>query len=278
MALLPGDENITHLYKYIPINENTIGLLEENELYFSFPSDFNDPFDCKVEMIFNGTKEDWERWINSQPITYSEKQHLLNYLESINYDSSRFVSYQNTHDTKSIILFCLSEINDHILMWSHYADNHIGICIGFKTKIEGNSLGLQFDDQYLKFPLTGVSKGFLPVSKVKYSMKMPSAYNRLKYDDSTLQEFLKTKHKDWEYERERRIIYPYRYVNKQNIKFDKSILGQIIFGVKTSNSEKYKIINVVKKNYIDQGFDVKFYQAKYKQHVYGLDIIDMNID
>jgi hypothetical protein len=37
-------------------------------------------------------------------------------------------------------VFTLSESNSNILMWSHYADNHMGFCIEFSRTSE-NDLG-----------------------------------------------------------------------------------------------------------------------------------------
>lgn len=39
-------------------------------------------------------------------------------------------------------VFCLSEIPDHILMWSHYADSHTGICIKFEATSHTQFFGL----------------------------------------------------------------------------------------------------------------------------------------
>ena len=277
MGLLPGDEDITHLYKYRNTSECTLKIFENNELHFPFPHEFNDPFDCYVEMNFEGAPEDWYKWIYNQPISKKEKDHLYAYLEKKEFNPDIIQTQKNTNDTKSLIILTLSEVPDNILMWSHYSDNHRGICVGFKTSVEGNSLGLQFDDPALTYPLTGVSKGFLPVSKVHYSVSMPSIYNRLKDEEDKLQEFLKTKHCEWDYEKERRIIYPYSLVNKQEIKFSKSILDKVIFGLKISDSDKNKIFGLVKKYFIDSGFDVRFYQAKMIKGKYAIELIDFNL-
>ena len=31
-------------------------------------------------------------------------------------------------------VFCLSELDDSVLMWSHYADQHQGVVLGFDTE------------------------------------------------------------------------------------------------------------------------------------------------
>ena len=43
-------------------------------------------------------------------------------------------------------IYCLSPHPENILMWSHYADNHRGICLAFNTDIQlfGSALEVQY--------------------------------------------------------------------------------------------------------------------------------------
>ena len=43
-------------------------------------------------------------------------------------------------------IYCLSPHPENILMWSHYADNHRGICLAFDTDIQlfGSALEVQY--------------------------------------------------------------------------------------------------------------------------------------
>ncbi|WP_048063397.1 hypothetical protein [Methanococcoides burtonii] len=51
-------------YKYLKFkadDENhTIDNLTKNQLYFSDSTKFNDPFDCKVNLVYQGKIEDWD--------------------------------------------------------------------------------------------------------------------------------------------------------------------------------------------------------------------------
>lgn len=93
---------------------------------------------------------------------------------------------QLQHDTKArnmqrtIFLASFSERSDSILMWSHYANNHKGVCIGYSLK--------ELIEKYDFFPV--VYEGRLQ-----------------QYTDgsSELREIL-TKYTDWSYEKEWRLI------------------------------------------------------------------------
>ncbi len=86
--------------------------------------------------------------------------------------------------------------------------------------------------------------------------------------------FLKTKSNLWGYEEEKRIIIAYSDISKNkcpnnNIKFEKSLLKEIIFGVRTPEVHKLCIRSLVEK----MGYEnVEFYQAERKDDKYELDI------
>jgi hypothetical protein len=79
-------------------------------------------------------------------------------------------------------IYCLTPHPDLTLMWSHYADNHRGICLEFST--ENNDL-------------------FSNACKVSYRKEYPQW--SLHTMDEYLEVFL-TKSDDWKYEEEYRII------------------------------------------------------------------------
>ena len=86
---------------------------------------------------------------------------------------------------------CLSEVCDSILMWSHYAENHKGVCFEF-IRAEDNALG---DSE--------------SCSPVKYDRHYPIidlGQMLLKQDGETFESMMKTKSGDWAYEKEWRLI------------------------------------------------------------------------
>ena len=61
------DEKLPNFfYKYVWA-DNVIKILESKRLWFSSPQDFNDPFDCNVNLIdFTPSNENIEKFINEK--------------------------------------------------------------------------------------------------------------------------------------------------------------------------------------------------------------------
>ena len=59
--------NLEFLYKYYSLNDNNAyhreKIFTHNELYFPSPRVFNDPFDSKIQLVFDGSKDEWERYL-----------------------------------------------------------------------------------------------------------------------------------------------------------------------------------------------------------------------
>lgn len=175
------------LYKYYPFNENTRSALSENYIWCSHPLSFNDPYDCALPLQLENKKleEIISDYINKKAVT------------------------------------CFSENYKNILMWSHYADNHKGFCIGYKKDILSK----------IKTP-SGGSR----LVEVEYAEKMPSITEL-----STTKEINKLmviKSTDWEYEKEWRLILEYdkqidRTQNGRKFSLPlNAIIEEIIIGVK----------------------------------------------
>jgi len=88
------------LYKYYPLNINNIDALLNHYFYLSNPKDFNDPFDCNINLVEN--------------------------VDDL--DKLQVVS-RNTY--KNIGICSFSETLDSHLMWAHYTNNYNGFVLGF---------------------------------------------------------------------------------------------------------------------------------------------------
>ncbi len=64
-------------YKYRSIGEYTEKLLINNELYFNDPSEYNDPFDCKVNYFHKGTRDEWIEFFSEYSISPEEGNLIL---------------------------------------------------------------------------------------------------------------------------------------------------------------------------------------------------------
>jgi len=97
-------------------------------------------------------------------------------------------------DTMKNILFnrgvcCLSALNDHLLMWGHYADGHRGFCLQFDTAE---------DPMFERATEVHYSRD-LPTVSIQDSLGTPNP--------ELITKVLATKHEDWSYEREWRVIH-----------------------------------------------------------------------
>ena len=89
MALEDGDDKIQRLYKYRPDNEHTLDILRNNELYFSFVEEINDPCDCRVNVVLPTNKEQWEAHAKSHRIPGILARETIKALEAINFDTEK---------------------------------------------------------------------------------------------------------------------------------------------------------------------------------------------
>jgi hypothetical protein len=116
------------LYKYRAANKFFFDILINNQLYFSTTSDFNDPFDGQLkpnefalELKNLGCKEDLSQF-------------------------SRHSQYVEDSINRSAVL-SLSTTSDNILMWSHYANSHKGVCLGFNNNLTNSFVDWDEDVQ-----------------------------------------------------------------------------------------------------------------------------------
>lgn len=149
-------------------------------------------------------------------------------------------------------------------MWSHYADEHKGICIGYETTNFSNFKMIKCDIEYLNKTIHPYP--YLPLAKVKYSEKKPKEFNVIKENVDELVAFIYTKAKLWEYENEYRIILNKDALGKNPIYINQEEIKEIIFGLRADNKTQDNIINEIlrKRN------DIKFYKMKIMKGEFAL--------
>lgn len=117
--------------------------LEKNEFYFTSPIKFNDPFDCQIppslEVATDAQlKQSYRRSLTEMYPEWSRnkvKSEAKNYREAYEAgDWSRIgADWENAIALRFGIL-SLTTISDSVLMWSHYAEKHKGVCVGLDKK------------------------------------------------------------------------------------------------------------------------------------------------
>ncbi len=93
-----------NLFKFYDTNLNNVAALHENYFWLSKPSDFNDPFDCNVNLIEHE---------NHKELFYDETK-------------------PNAID--GIGITCFTEEINELLLWAHYANNYRGFALEFNTE------------------------------------------------------------------------------------------------------------------------------------------------
>lgn len=235
-------------------------MLVNNEMWFAHPSSFNDPFDSKVDYIYRSNKrEHWVQWLEGQPYSHDEKRIIL---DMVNTDIKQIEdlirqTYRPENLLDAIGIASFSSDNRNILMWSHYAENHQGVCLGFKT--------VNLEKMAFAAPVNE-----LPIFEVKYQSNLPMTFNGLIDDPQRLTEFMKVKYKGWKYEKEYRVIALMDHIKSRKVRFKKDLLSEVIFGSRILEDEKRVIKEVVQNHYIDQGYPVKFLQAEEERRAYKL--------
>lgn len=192
--------HVTELYMYKSPNDNTLNILRNRCLWAAKPEHFNDPFDCDLEISVCITEdvmlESMRQRGDSESAIDEYKKSNLSLDGKFAPEELRRVDnliQKLIKENKNMGVVCLSEVCDSILMWSHYAEKHRGVCFEF-TRSEDNALG----DLELCSP-------------VKYDRYYPIidlGQILLKKDGTTLERMMRSKSGDWAYEKEWRLTTP----------------------------------------------------------------------
>jgi hypothetical protein len=244
-----------HVYKYRSLRtkkdrEHTLRILTHNEIYFANCKEFNDPFDCNLHISVNGnpiTHKDKLRQLNPG---LSEAQIEIQTRKDLKPENIRKRELKVNNAIRRINenggIFSMSAKRDNLLMWSHYADYHRGICVEFKTtggKLFGCDIrNIDYDDKYPKFTV---------------------------YDDMDVErvrKYICTKSLDWEYEEEWRILY--KRTGCQFFLSENEELSGVILGARISRRNKELVLKCLSEN----NCKAKLYQARECKDKFGLDI------
>lgn len=219
------------LYKYLNPSIRTYESIKNSEFYFPRFNQLNDP--CELSLI------------------------------DCNTETIAHIRYNLIRPGNSIWIFCLSETNDNLHMWTQYADWHKGIVVEFETDEDPNF--------------------FKDFDKVVYS-KNPPKYNQ----DTQLRDLIFTKSLDSDKEKEWRVFW-----ENKKYKIKPEAIKSIIYGYRfplwyfTSSNWKELLSEIYgnKEDMID-GFlkleslfwhnqlheSIKFYQAKIHHNSYQLEM------
>lgn len=265
---LLGDSNKNKFYQFIKKDSITREDLRAflKEINYSFLQDF---VFLEKEIFKNDNLKNLQFILNF----YS---HYLEAIEQFTYPRIYIASFLEEPSNSSV--------------WGNYGQNHTGVCLIFETNDEMYipfiKQGLELKKVYYHGDFEEInffeSLGKIPEPLVK-NFYIDENKNKSRFYDTVLnnqEEWRKSfwnryetnklvKTKDWEYEKEYRIVFngltDYEIDEKdRKLKYDFSCLKGVIFGIKTPQNKKDEIIDIIKSKCHENNIsDFEFYQAFY---------------
>lgn len=281
------------LYKYLK-TENIENVLKSGYLRFTPPIYFNDPFESLpyiqevidkeiVDTLFDivSHEELFEYFMktlknemikstlrNYRDIIEKGKEEAdLVYHALLGKNDKDLSSFMQKFWSEKIGILCLSEENDNLTMWSHYAENHCGFVLGFNSDI----------------PITNNEQCLNKPRKVLYSYSRPylklfiANMNQQDRKKNWAEKFLYTKSKDWSYENEWRQVNKLESANDTRLlkneelvhlfKFNKESVCHIYLGCRMNPKDKEEILGHT------EDWDISIFQMTISKTNYSLDKI-----
>lgn len=252
------------LYKYRSFSNLTLGMLVEDTVYFADPSTFNDPLDTKPALDTNMSADELEA-ILSQMIEARTQAEMSAAAKTVRYRGPKTldhiarqsrraaerlladIRYNATNpdyemdDPERFLLgqyvqeellrryekgvFSLAQRANCPLMWSHYGDQHRGLCLGYSVPQAATG-----DVQKIRY-----GGGRLVQASDVAAMMTGDSDARRRVDQAVL---LK-KAKPWAYEREWRLIGPR---GEQDSPLE---LEEVVFGMRCPSAVIYAVIQAL---------------------------------
>jgi len=243
MAYTSEELGIKSFYKYRSLDnyKYTEKMLKNGHIFLSDSTTFNDPFDSSIDETVDCTNEELRSYLIKHRFDEYEISQIISKNNNGSLDFSNIFKKNNK---ESFRVYCLSKNYDNLLMLSHYADKHKGICIGLKTTIFGNSLTLKCESGYLDNRIRG-NNNYLPIFRVDYNNSKPDPYNLIKMNKENIKQFFFRKSKCWSYEEEYRIFLDKNIVKNNPVVINLNEISEIYLGMRIEEEQKRKIIEII---------------------------------
>jgi hypothetical protein len=248
------------LFKYLDA-QGAAAMLYNGNLQFTNAFYLNDPFDCHPQLI------DFSKATPKNTKKYGGMTDIAIEFESHHYERTREEAW----------ICCLSKVNNSLPMWTFYAKNHAGVCIGLdvdELRPHLNAdLGVNVFDDFLEVEYRDI------IMKPNHFAGEGSHYYQIT-----------TKAKEWEYEQEVRLIIfepmPWIMAINRKPKRNEIIDGKepraypqisddcfaaIYLGLNILPKHKKRIIEIAK----DRNPNIKIYQMKINPEALRLDCINV---
>jgi len=233
------------LFKYRKFDKACLELLLNRELWFATPASLNDPFEGESTFA-----EVLEAVWNKYPLPQEDREIYRKKIET---------------QLARTGICSFSKARKNQLMWAHYADEHKGLCIGFKEQLlrtEGSyiyPIDVTYQDQY---PFDDIIKRF------HFYEKFPGMNNTQSIAGDIFLSVLGTKYSSWRYERERRLVF----ANSEAIKFSPQAINSITFGLRMIDRDKQTIKSLLSGSEWEH---IKWFQAVKSKTKYSLEFVKL---
>lgn len=259
------------LFKYRAFNVNTLTMLTQLEVFYADPKSFNDPFDCDLKLDRSGNRSIqaieriWHSLMEGLPAKSRDRRLKENYHSSSRYGGDAHDGGVGSRIFKERLLDDIEERLQEVLgsrgvlslaskwncplMWSHYADEHRGICIEYDTKGHCcDRLGPVDYDSSRTITLSDIAEWKLNVSDVART-KIVEAY-------------FFAKQSQWRYENEWRDIA--HSDGRRDQPFKK--ISAIHFGYRCTEAVKRAVIGILRHH----GDSIEYYSMGTTKNGFGL--------
>ncbi len=266
-------------YKYMPC-DTAVAVLNGCSLRWREPKQFNDPFDHQMSFNFPYTQDQFASAVigEIEQIVYSDREPIFvertglatmalmlranksvipkeevlrTLVDGVEESKVGFQRYQDnlnsliTYDLNCSRVLCVTEKSDNVVMWSHYAASHTGVCVKLRCIDEvGNALlaakPVRYESSFPLFPTLH--------EHVKHlTGEAPINFSKLLYQVPYI------KHQHWSYEEEWRVHVPHVEPGNEAGFNDWSeapeVFGAIYFGCRISPENASSLLGLVKAEY-----------------------------
>lgn len=129
------------LYRYRVGNKYDISNLLENKIWLTNPTQFNDPYDCAIQLNFYNAVEKniyytlLEQYGDKLPVKIIKQlsHYECDLLHNIDNEDLR-INVHFREMIKHVGVACFTLQNNDISMWGYYSNSHSGFCLEYKVE------------------------------------------------------------------------------------------------------------------------------------------------
>ena len=248
------------LYKYRKFDLYTLRLLDRAEAFYASPNTFNDPLDCNPTVQVDTDLVSLERLLFTMLAAKYGKDRALSQIGNHRYMSTEYGDYKTdpetaahytrrlashvdellSHELGNHGVLSLAKRWDCPLMWSHYGEEHKGICIEYDLS------------ETVFHDLRAVSYNSPRAIRISDLIEW-KVNGRASAKAQILDTFFFSKAPQWRYEHEWRDFSP-----TAGIAVAPARIGAVLFGLRCD----YSIVTTVVRLFANSEHAVKFYAIR----------------